>query len=289
MFRQGIAIGTDPVALDRSAASPGCPGQRFRLSSDILAGAGLIQGPNPRSTRLQAVSFTSCRRQVPVCGRDRGGELTYAIARVELAGTAPSSRSRDGERDLSLEARRSIPPHRPSPNIAPSWNVAPTDPLPIVRYGAKAGERSLDVMRWGLAPSWVNDIKVGFSNINAKAEGTASKPAFREAFQRRCLGKQPCAIALADRGLMALAGLWETCRSPSGERVRSFAVTTATPNELCAELHNQMPVVLKSNNRCGSVRIRRTRISSQGPARTVSVRRNDVLAGKRPGRQRQEQ
>jgi hypothetical protein len=28
----------------------------------------------------------------------------------------------------------SIPPHRPTPNIAPSWNVAPTDPLPVVRY-----------------------------------------------------------------------------------------------------------------------------------------------------------
>jgi putative SOS response-associated peptidase YedK len=29
-------------------------------------------------------------------------------------------------------------------------------------------------------------------------------------------GKQPYAIALADRGLMALAGLWETWRSPAG-------------------------------------------------------------------------
>jgi putative SOS response-associated peptidase YedK len=43
----------------------------------------------------------------------------------------------------------SVPPHRPTPNIASSWNVAPTDPLPVVRYDAKAGERSLDVMRWG--------------------------------------------------------------------------------------------------------------------------------------------
>ena len=82
----------------------------------------------------------------------------------------------------------SIPPHRPTPNIAASWNVAPTDPLPIVRYDTKAGERSLDVMRWGLVPFWAKDIKVGFANINAKAEGIEGKPAFLEAFQRRrCL------------------------------------------------------------------------------------------------------
>ena len=79
----------------------------------------------------------------------------------------------------------SIPPHRPTPNIAPSWNVAPTDPLPIVRYHAKAGERSLDIMRWGLVPYWAKDIKVGFANINAMAETVDMKPAFREAFQRR--------------------------------------------------------------------------------------------------------
>ena len=90
---------------------------------------------------------------------------------------------------------------------------------PVRRQGR---QRSLDVMRWGLVPFWAKDIKVGFANINAKAEGIENKPAFREAFQqRRCLvpvdnfyewkktatGKQPYAIALADRRLMALAGL----------------------------------------------------------------------------------
>src|SRR6201981_2807479 len=82
----------------------------------------------------------------------------------------------------------SVPPHRPTPNFAPSWNAAPTDPLPVVRYDRKAGERSLDVIRWGLVPFWAKDIKVGFANINAKAEGIENRPAFREAFQRRrCL------------------------------------------------------------------------------------------------------
>jgi putative SOS response-associated peptidase YedK len=153
-----------------------------------------------------------------------------------------------------------IPPERPTPNIAPSWNVAPTDPLPVVRYDERAQQRSLDVMRWSLIPYWAKDIKIGFSTINARAEEVDTKPAFREAFERRrCLvpldnfyewkktgtGKQPYAIALADRRLMAMAGLWETWRSPQGETIRSFTIVTTVPNELCAELHNRMPVVLK--------------------------------------------
>jgi putative SOS response-associated peptidase YedK len=153
----------------------------------------------------------------------------------------------------------SIPPERPTPNIPANWNAAPTEDLPVVRYDPRAGQRSLDVMRWGLVPFWAKDIKVGFANINAKAETVDAKPAFREAFtRRRCLvpfdcfyewkklGKerQPYAVALADRRLMALAGLWETWRSPAGERVRSFAIVTAAPNALVAELHDRMPVIL---------------------------------------------
>jgi putative SOS response-associated peptidase YedK len=109
-------------------------------------------------------------------------------------------------------------------------------------------------------PYWAKNIKVGFANINAKAEGIETKPAFRKAFERRrCLvpvdnfyewqktatGKQPYAIALADRGIMALAGLWENWHSLAGEWIRSFAIVTTTPNELCARLHNRMPVMLK--------------------------------------------
>jgi putative SOS response-associated peptidase YedK len=137
--------------------------------------------------------------------------------------------------------------------------LAPTDTLPVVRYDTKAAQRSLNMLRWGLIPSWAKDMKVGFS-INAKAEGIENKPAFRKAFERRrCLvpvdsfyewkktatGKQPYAIALADRRIMALAGVWENWHSPAGERVRSFAIITTEPNELCARLHNRMPAVLK--------------------------------------------
>ena len=175
-------------------------------------------------------------------------------------GDLDSPRARLSSDVSEIKIAFSIPPERPTPNIAPSWNVAPTDPLPIVRYDANDAQRSMEIMRWGLIPYWAKDIKIGYSTINARAEEIETKPAFREAFrQRRCLvpldsffewkktesGKQPYAIGLAGGGLMAMAGLWDTWRSSEGERVRSFTIITTTPNKLCAKLHNRMPVVLK--------------------------------------------
>src|SRR5713101_201935 len=154
-----------------------------------------------------------------------------------------------------------IPPEYPTPNFAPSWNVAPTDNLPIVRYDPETGSRTLDLMRWGLVPYWAKDIKIGFSTINAMAETVDTKPVFREAFmRRRCIvpvdnfyewkkvgpkEKQPYAIGLEGGGLMALAGLWETWKARGNdETIRSFTIVTTTPNALCADLHNRMPVIL---------------------------------------------
>jgi putative SOS response-associated peptidase YedK len=140
-----------------------------------------------------------------------------------------------------------IPPSHPAPNIAANWNVAPSDPLP--RRAALGRDAVLGQGHQGR-----------LCQHQCQGEGIDTRPAFREAFQRRrCLvpvdnffewkktasGKQPYAIALADRGIMALAGLWETWRSPAGELVRSFAIVTTVPNALCSEIHNRMPVILK--------------------------------------------
>jgi putative SOS response-associated peptidase YedK len=63
-------------------------------------------------------------------------------------------------------------------------------------------------------------------------------------WKKTASGKQPYAIALKSRGLMALAGVWENWHSPAGEWVRSFAIVTTAPNQLCAQLHNRMPVMI---------------------------------------------
>jgi putative SOS response-associated peptidase YedK len=80
----------------------------------------------------------------------------------------------------------SIPPRRPTPNFPPSWNTAPSDVLPVVRYDRRAGERSLDLLRWGLIPHWAKDINLGFRNINAKTEGIGDQTGVS-----RCLRAPP--------------------------------------------------------------------------------------------------
>ncbi len=145
------------------------------------------------------------------------------------------------------------------PNSAASYNAAPTDTLPVVRLD-REHRRSLNLLRWGLIPYWAKDKSIGPRCINAMAETVASKPAFREAFQRRrCIvpadffyewqktpnGKQPYAIGLADGRPMAFAGLWERWKDPAdGTSLQTFTIITGSPNALCAPIHNRMPVIL---------------------------------------------
>jgi putative SOS response-associated peptidase YedK len=138
----------------------------------------------------------------------------------------------------------------------PRWNAAPTSPLPVVI--AKDGGRTLTAMRWGLVPSWASDIKIGYSTFNARAEGIATRAAFRSAWQagRRCLviadgyyewrdaDKQPFAVALGNRGPMTFAGLWDIWRAPDGTALKSFAIITTAANALLLPLHSRMPVLL---------------------------------------------
>jgi putative SOS response-associated peptidase YedK len=144
------------------------------------------------------------------------------------------------------------------PNLRPNYNVAPTHEMPIVRR--KKGDRrnELVIARWGLIPHWAKDAKIAYSTINARSETAATKPAFRDAFKsRRALipadgyfewkrdgkEKQPHLIRMKGGGQFAFAGLWSTWQSPDGE-LMSYTIMTTEPNEMMAEIHNRMPVIL---------------------------------------------
>jgi putative SOS response-associated peptidase YedK len=141
----------------------------------------------------------------------------------------------------------------------PRWNAAPTSQLPIVV--SRQRRRILTLMRWGLVPSWAKSITVGRSTFNARAEDMRTRPAFRGAWKagRRCLviadayyewrasDKQPFAVALANRGPMTFAGLWDSWCDPASKDdkpLQSFAILTTAANKMLAPLHHRMPVLL---------------------------------------------
>jgi len=151
---------------------------------------------------------------------------------------------------------------QPRYNIAPTQEVLtvverdPVRPEPV--EGRHAANRAI-LMRWGLVPFWSKGLKDGPPMINARSEEAASKPAFREAIKRRrCLviadgfyewrkeGKTriPLRITLKSREPFAMAGLWETWRSPEGQIVKSCCILTTPANELVAAIHDRMPVIL---------------------------------------------
>ncbi len=137
------------------------------------------------------------------------------------------------------------------------YNVAPTQEMPIVRM--HEGKPELVSARWGLIPSWANDMKVGFSTINARAETVATKPAFRDAYKwRRCLvaatgyyewqkrpdGKQPYYFTSRDGSLLVFAGLWESWKPKEGDPVLSYTIIVCEPNPLASAVHDRMPVII---------------------------------------------
>ena len=67
---------------------------------------------------------------------------------------------------------------------SPRFNIAPQSAVPVV-YETKDGERIAETMRWGLVPHWAKDPSLGAKLNNARSEGLADKPSFRQAVRRR--------------------------------------------------------------------------------------------------------
>jgi len=144
--------------------------------------------------------------------------------------------------------------------LSPRYNIAPTQPILAIRQSGFAGERSLDLLRWGLVPFWAKDAGIGSKLINARAETLTEKPAFRSALgRRRCLipadgfyewkqtddHKQPMYIRRKDGELFAFAGLWAAWEAPDGSELESCTIITVPPNALMEDIHDRMPAILR--------------------------------------------
>lgn len=147
--------------------------------------------------------------------------------------------------------------YRPRYNVAPGethWLLRPR------REPTEALPREIVGARWGLINHWAKDHRVGYKQINARAETIDSRRAYRDAFaRRRCVvladgfyewrgpkGKrEPIWFHAEDRRPLYLAGLYESWTQPdTEERVRTFTVITTEANAVVAPVHDRMPVIL---------------------------------------------
>jgi putative SOS response-associated peptidase YedK len=137
------------------------------------------------------------------------------------------------------------------------YNIAPTQAVPVIVEGE--GARFLDMMQWGLIPSWAREPGIGNKMINARAETLTEKSAFKAALsRRRCLipadgfyewttegaKRQPMHIRRKDGELFAFAGLWEEWKQPDGTPLRTCTIITTSPNAVMQPIHDRMPAIL---------------------------------------------
>lgn len=156
------------------------------------------------------------------------------------------------------------------------YNAAPSQSLPVI---SDASPDRFQSMEWGLVPTWAESRDDG-GHINARSETLTETASFSEAALResdragRCLvpadgfyewteqngGKQPYRVQREDGAPFAMAGLWaefdpattqtgldafgDGTSTADSAPVRTFTIVTTEPNDLVAQLHHRMAVVL---------------------------------------------
>jgi putative SOS response-associated peptidase YedK len=158
----------------------------------------------------------------------------------------------------SREEARALFKYIEEADFPPRRYVAPLSPIPIIRV--ENGQRHFVLVRWGLMPSWLKEPRPGKPIINARGETVLEKPSFKNAIRRRrCLvpadgyyewlgdvpGKKvPYYFHRPDNGPFAFAGLWEHWMGADGSEIETAAIITTEPNQVVAQIHDRMPVVI---------------------------------------------
>ena len=140
------------------------------------------------------------------------------------------------------------------------YNISPGQNIPVVT--TTNSQRELKLMRWGLIPPWIKNIKTTKPLINARSETVHQKPSFRDPFHAsRCLipadgflewktegGKKfPYFIFLNQKDIFSFAGIWtKWCNQNS--LIHTFSILTTQANKVLAPIHERMPVIIKPSD-----------------------------------------
>jgi putative SOS response-associated peptidase YedK len=146
-----------------------------------------------------------------------------------------------------------------SVDIPVSHNVAPTKTMPVITL-RDGDERTTELFRWGIVPTWGRNGTTPSPLINARSETVAEKSTFRKLLRtQRCLvpangfyewerrgsTKVPHFFSVTDEPLIAYAGLYRTPSEKDTDDRPTFTILTTAANELVGQFHDRMPVILR--------------------------------------------
>jgi putative SOS response-associated peptidase YedK len=150
------------------------------------------------------------------------------------------------------EIRRRFAVRGGSPRLKPRWNIGAGTLLPAIRLEGASQLRRLDMMHWGLVIGWSQNARIVRTNFHVVELGELKSRLFHRClvpaenfYEWRSADKQPFAVALKSRQVMALAGVWDYWFSPAGEQLACFALLTTDSNSVLAPLCKRMPVLVK--------------------------------------------
>ena len=150
--------------------------------------------------------------------------------------------------------------------IRSNHNVAPTSKIYVLSQ--KESQKTVDLMTWGLVPSWSKDKTRSASMINARSETLAERPSFRNLLSKyRCVipiqgfyewqvlagdakkpNKQAHYISRSDGQVMTVAGLRTTWKDSEGTVLETCTIITVEATNKLAEIHHRMPAILEREN-----------------------------------------
>ncbi len=153
----------------------------------------------------------------------------------------------------------------------PRYNIAPTQPVLVISAGmprepgSNLPQRDVQLMRWGLLPSWVKDPRDFPLLVNARAETAATKASFRAAMRhkrsiipasgfyewhRHKESKQSQAYWVKPKSgeLVGFAALSENYMNPDGAEIDTTAILTTPANPEFSSIHHRMPIMLEQKD-----------------------------------------
>ena len=179
--------------------------------------------------------------------------------------------------DTAKEATQSLPRwyRDGESSYRPSYNVCPRDPLPVLLSsdhphaceGAGPEEHVLQIMQWGLVPSWHKGPAQEFAFLlnNCRSESLLDKASFRNAFNKgqRCVvpidgfyewksvsgKKYPHYIQSEDReNMLMVAGIFDVHKltQDSTPLYTVTLITTDAHSSFC-DVHHRMPAILQGS------------------------------------------